>query len=149
MKRKRGYFFLFTFIFWACSYAQNINVAFNLIDNERIRNIELTGIHIAAKDNKVWLTTNEKLISFDGSEFRSFSIPGKTNYRIRSIIENDKGNFYIWLDKTGLYEFNTNHEVFSPFTISKDDSIKLSKISFVKLFISKAGIVYVGAEEGG
>ena len=148
MKRKRGYFFLFTFI-WACSYAQNINVAFNLIDNERIRNIELTGIHIAAKDNKVWLTTNEKLISFDGSEFRSFSIPGKTNYRIRSIIENDKGNFYIWLDKTGLYEFNTNHEVFSPFTISKDDSIKLSKISFVKLFISKAGIVYVGAEEGG
>jgi two-component sensor histidine kinase len=94
-------------------FAQNDSLVFHPVSNQVLQNCEIRNI-AAAKDGKLWLSTNKGLASFDGNDVHFF---GHKQSDISSMwtnsisflepLSDNKGNYYVVTISGPTYYFDT------------------------------------------
>lgn len=120
---------------------------FHKISDELLQGAEIEKFFVT-KDGCLWFGTNQGLASFDGSEmvyYGSKGLDGTINYRVGDICEDSIGNLWIITPEYGLAYFNRKTGLFKKIEISINEQIKSSQIGFLKIYIDRQGLIWIGS----
>lgn len=147
-------FFLSAIIYFqvAISMAQTSpEMRFRKISDDALKGVDIRSF-IATRDGLLWFESNKGLASFDGSEmvyYRNKGLETGANYRVTGLCEDSRGNLWIITPELGLLFFNRKSGLFKRIEISINKKIQSAKIQFVKIYIDRQGIIWIGTWDRG
>ena len=141
--------FILSLVFVTGGYANPIYSIKHFTSEDGFLNNEITQI---IQDNKglIWLSTWNGLASYDGYNFRYFSLSGQADIpygdnRINNIVLNSKGNIFCVGRDNKIYEFNTITKRFSNLLKIIDLEIKNHNATY--FYSLKKGVTWISNKD--
>ena len=136
----------------AISFCQrHPELRFHKIPDELLQSAEIEKFFVT-RNGCLWFGTNLGLASFDGSEtmyYGNKGLGGVSNYRVTDLCEDKTGNLWMITPDYGISYFNRKTGLFKKIEISVNEKINSSQIQFIKIFIDRQGLVWLGSRNNG